>query len=384
MGEMPGWTQPQQPQQPQQPEQPQPSSPPSWSPPSWSPPSWSPPSPGPPPSPPPSTVPGQWGSYPQPTEPPPSWGGWGGWGATGPRPDYKPGIVPLRPLSVGEILDGAFATIRRHPRVVFGFAFVLSALTQLSRVGLRWAMSGVEGPTVLSFPQTPDGRHTVITAGGLTSLILSVLISEIFAALLAGIITVVVGKAILGQRADGRDTIRTVATMWWPLLCVGVVAGVLPDLPLIALAVGPLGFFVAAALCPYLWAKCALIMPAFVLERLGVGTAVTRSWRLVRGAFWRVWGMRALAWLIVSVAGGVLGTPFGLSAYSSLRSGNLPSTGALALASLGNGIVWTLTQPLLAAVLTLIYVDRRMRSEGLDLQLARVASASPMTVSGSL
>jgi hypothetical protein len=40
-----------------------------------------------------------------------------------------------------------------------------------------------------------------------------------------------------------------------------------------------------------------------------------------------------------------------------------------------SAIVWTLTQPLIAASLTLIYMDRRMRAEGLDIQLTRAAQA---------
>jgi hypothetical protein len=44
-----------------------------------------------------------------------------------------------------------------------------------------------------------------------------------------------------------------------------------------------------------------------------------------------------------------------------------------------------LTQPLIAASLTLIYIDRRMRAEGLDVQLtqaARATSAAPAPAPG--
>src|SRR4051794_14144311 len=77
--------------------------------------------------------PGQWG---QPA--PPSWGtppppsGPPGWAPAGyGRPPT--GIVPLRPLSVGEILDGAFQAVRANPRTMVGTsAAVIAAVTVLS------------------------------------------------------------------------------------------------------------------------------------------------------------------------------------------------------------------------------------------------------------
>jgi MFS family permease len=305
---------------------------------------------------------------------PPPWGPWGG-GAAAPPPDYKPGIVPLRPLSVGEILDGGFATIRRNPRIVFGFAFALAALVQLARLGLGWGLSDVGGTISSSLPRSADGSRLVVTTGGLTATVASFVIGQIFAALLAGVVTSVVGKAILGERPDGRETVRAVATRWWPLLWVSIVAGGLPYAPVLFVVLGPLGIIPAAVLCVYLWGKLALAVPALVLERLGVGRSIGRSWQLVRGAFWRVWGLRALAWLIVGIAGTALAVPFGFTAISAVSAGHLPSTSALVLATIGNGVVWMLTQPFLAAATTLIYVDRRMRAEGLDIQLTQAARA---------
>ena len=34
----------------------------------------------------------------------------------------QPGIIPLRPLGMGEIYDGAFRAVRANPRVMFGLA----------------------------------------------------------------------------------------------------------------------------------------------------------------------------------------------------------------------------------------------------------------------
>src|SRR5690625_3212331 len=70
----------------------------------------------------------------------PGWGaqpGWnqpagGSWGA----PTVKPGVIPLRPLGVGELLDGAITTIRKNPAATLGISAVVAVVTQvLSEIG---------------------------------------------------------------------------------------------------------------------------------------------------------------------------------------------------------------------------------------------------------
>ena len=42
--------------------------------------------------------------------------------------------VPLRPLDIGDLLDGTFTTIRRNPRSTVGLAALLVTLQQLLTV----------------------------------------------------------------------------------------------------------------------------------------------------------------------------------------------------------------------------------------------------------
>jgi len=317
----------------------------------------------------------------------------------------KPGIVALRPLSVGEILDGGFATIRRHPRIAFGFAATFAALLELARLVTGLAMRNLTG-SLSSFYSTsrrsPDELPQYhLNGAGLASTIVEYVLGGVFGALLAGIVTVVVGKAILGQHLTGRDVVEAVRPRAWRLLLVGLIAGLGPYAPALLVAilavlasvVGDvaiilvlvIGIPVAVAAGILLWGKLALAVPAFMLERLDAGASVTRSWRLVKGAFWRVWSLRALVSLIVGVAGSVISLVFvfgsGLfGGFSFFTDGGQRPLGGLIVMAIGSAVVWMLTQPLLAAALTLIYVDRRMRAEGLDIQLvqaARAAAAAP-------
>lgn len=65
---------------------------------------------------------------------PPPYPGWGvppqgpGWGRQ--PAAAKPGVIPLRPLGVGEILDGAVSTMRAHWRTVLGITLTVSVIAQ--------------------------------------------------------------------------------------------------------------------------------------------------------------------------------------------------------------------------------------------------------------
>jgi hypothetical protein len=320
----------------------------------------------------------------------PAWGSY--------QQEYKPGIVPLRPLSVGEVLDGSFSTIRKHPRIVFGSAAVLAVIAELIRLLVGLALNNVPaslGST--SFSTTTDNSNGDTTTNfnslgsSATGAVVSLVVNALCVAVLAGVVTGVVGKAVIGQQPDGREILGAVRKRWFGLLVVSVLAEILPFMPITLLVLGILlgtistgagiaggviGGLAALALCPLLWGRLALAVPIFILERKGPGASIARSWRLVRGAFWRTWGLRALVSIIVSVAGATVSAPLFIIVFRSAESGKTPSTIDLIIVVIFGAVVWMVTQPLTAAALTVIYVDRRMRAEGLDLQLVQAARAA--------
>ena len=120
-----------------------------------------------------------------------------------------------------------------------------------------------------------------------------------------------------------------------------------------------------------------LIGPALVLERCGVGTAFTRSRVLVTGAWWRTFGILVLAAVISWVISWIISLPFGLLGAASNGFSAEPtaalSAGSMVLSTIGAIIASTITLPFSSAVNVLIYVDRRMRAEGMDIELQRAA-----------
>jgi len=102
----------------------------------------------------------------------------------------------------------------------------------------------------------------------------------------------------------------------------------------------------------------------------------------VKGSWWRVLGILLLATVLTFVISSIIATPFavvaggGASLFSTTASTTGPGLAALFLATVGQIVGYTITYPFSAGVSVLLYVDQRMRREGLDLDLARAAGVS--------
>jgi hypothetical protein len=275
----------------------------------------------------------------------------------------QPGGIPLRPLDAGDILDGTFGTIRRNPRATIGLSALLVAVQQLLVLGTDLATGGIP---------TAGGFATDLIGG--VGTILSFVLAAVLGAILTGMIVVVVSEDVLGRRTSIGDVWARVRPRIWALLGASVIAGVLPFIGLL--------FLVAPGV--YLWGVWALTTPALILERLGPIQAVRRSWRLVRPDFWRVWGIRALSVLLGWLVQNLFVIPFVFlgvlvaSALGSEDSDALPLV-AIVFVILGTILGGMIAEPFLAGVVALLYVDRRMRAEGLDIVLQQQVRAARRT-----
>jgi hypothetical protein len=266
-----------------------------------------------------------------------------------------PGSIPLRPLSVGEILDGTFATIRRNPRTTLGLSAIFVTVQELLTV-VAEALTG-QLPT----PVIDVAQNSTAELGATVTGIIGWLLAAVVGAVLTGMIVVVVSEDVLGRRTSISDVVRTVRPRLGALVLAAVLAGALPYLGLVLLVVPGV----------FLWGALALTTPALIIEGLGPVRALRRSWRLAVPAFWSVWGIRALSVLIGLLMQAILVLPFVVVA-SRLASLLDPATPAvpplvLALTVLGNIVAGTVVSPFLAGVQALLYVDCRMRAEGLDI-----------------
>jgi hypothetical protein len=122
----------------------------------------------------------------------------------------------------------------------------------------------------------------------------------------------------------------------------------------------------------------SLAAPAFILEKTTVGEALSRSKQLVDGNWWRTFGIGFLGYLVGGIIGGLLQLPFSIAAgYSSSfltsTDDTSISTGSEIWLAVGRIVGGTVSTPIIAGTIALIYVDRRIRREGLDLSLAQAA-----------
>jgi hypothetical protein len=286
---------------------------------------------------------------------PPAWAQqqWGQQNAPWGAPASKPGVIPLRPLAVGEVLDGAFTVMRHYPKVTLGLAAIVVTISNLIQVA--WVASAFLGDSV-------DIDVTVFATGTAVGVIATAISNQI----LAGLLTSVMGEAVLGREATMGGTWRKVRPRFWALLGAGLIGGVVPFLALVLLAIPGI----------FLWGAFALVTPALILERAGVTEAVRRSWRLAVPDWWRVWGIRALGFIVSFVLAFIIAYP-GQMVAGLVADGGGENAGAIALLVLflSQVIARTVTAPFDAGVVSLLYIDRRMRAEGLDVTLAQAAAA---------
>ncbi|WP_402375829.1 glycerophosphoryl diester phosphodiesterase membrane domain-containing protein [Isoptericola rhizosphaerae] len=332
-------------------------------------------------------------------------------GPVGPDPygpsASKPGIVSLRPLSLGEIFDGAFSAVRHNPAVMLGLvAVVVATATLLAALLAQFAVPPLTD--LLAEPFGTDAELTGFTAADAgwfaqivavsSALSLTLLIAQ---PVTEGFITVSVSQSVIGRKMSvgevwqkvrprlavliGWMLLRTIGlgvatfvVFFGAILLVSAVA-VATDSAVLSVLVALLCLAAIVALAAWLWVRLMLVAPALVLEGTGLGRTIARAWRLTRSAYWRVFGTVLLASIIAGVAGQVVSYPLGM--LGLLVDGGDFGWGMIVSSVVASVIASMLYLVFVSGVVALVYTDVRMRREGLDVQLAaaaeRVANQPP-------
>ncbi|GHF54327.1 glycerophosphoryl diester phosphodiesterase membrane domain-containing protein [Streptomyces morookaense] len=322
------------------------------------------------------------------------WGGngWGGGGWVPPVPQApKPGVIPLRPLSLGELLEGAFATMRRYWRTLAGVSLAVAAGTQLVETAVTRPWLGKlqdlqslqeqgETVSVQKLLNALAGTFGGLAVTGLIGLAGSIVATAMF--------TAVVSRAILGRPMTAREAWQEARPrlagmagllVLVPLLITGVfLACLLPGL-IIAVAGTEsagvpfmfLGILVGAVLAIILWTRYSLAAPALMLERQGVIDSMRRSAKLVRGSSGRIFGVMFVSGFVVFVFSSVVQIPG--EVIRTILTQDTTSWSAMIITGIGAVIASMIALPFMAAVTALLYTDQRIRRESLDLELARAA-----------
>ncbi|MER8069502.1 hypothetical protein ABTZ59_14555 [Streptomyces sp. NPDC094034] len=345
--------------------------------------------------------------------------GWGGW--TPPPPPPKPGVIPLGPLGLGEILNGTFATMGRYWKQLFGVAAaVYGAATTAVAIALAVAYAAV-GDRLREVIDTPPGvdpswtdvRPLLIAFGCVWLFGMVMLVAS--NAFVQATCPSVVRSAVLGHPTTFGAVWRRALARFPAVLGAALLSGLIAVLPAALLLLGfvitlitsiamdgspahlfwliPLGFLGALALTPpaiWLWVRFSLAPAVAVIESRGPLAALRRSADLVRGDWWRICGISLLAFAMASFAGLVLQQLVNaLTAVGGLLTpstlGDDPTAGQILVAVSGYLVLFMVAQLITQLitttfpqlVLNLLYVDRRMRTENLAPTLAEAATTPP-------
>lgn len=236
--------------------------------------------------------------------------------------------MQLRPLGFGEILDGAFALYRRNFT-----AFLLMSALPLAPV-LACQLLFAAGPV----DDTRAWRLLGFAGGFLTVLATGALIRA-------------TADAYRGQKVDTRSALATARARYWTQLRAVVVAR------LVTMA----GLFLFVVPGVIAAVNYFAVEQVTVLEDTTPSAARHRSSHLSQGAGGRILGMMVvltvIAWLpIISQ----------VVFAEWLGRGDAES----AAAAIAEQLLLILALPLTTAAYTLLYFDRRIRADAMDLQVA--------------
>jgi hypothetical protein len=313
-------------------------------------------------------------------------------------PASRPGIIPLHPLTFGTILGRSFAALRQNPRVLLGFALVVQTLAYLVVLGgvllVMWASF-----SRLDTLQEGTDEYDTVMAGSIALTAVAGIVLSLAAGALSvivqGIVVVEVTHAAVAEKLTLGALWRQVKPIAWRLIgysllvvlaVAALVAAVVLAVVGVAIVAPPaaiaLTIVVIVAAIPLTWwlmIKLLLVPAAIIVEHATIPQALSRSWTLTRGRFWPALGIILVISIIFATVAQVVSIPMsflslGLTTIIAPTGDPEPTAivGFLA-ATLLTQVLTLLLQSVAVVVQStataLIYIDCRMRREGLDLDL---------------
>ncbi len=303
---------------------------------------------------------------------------------------HKPGAIPLRPLGLGDMYDGALKIIRFNPKATVGSAVLVASVAMAVPIVITAVVTFAFGLTLdleaTSF-STSEVVGLVVSVG---SLVLGLVLQSLGLVLVTGMVAHVTAAAAIGQRLSMGEAWARTRGKRWRLIGLTTLLGLLSLLGFAAYAalwipviqLGDLGTAVIFGLVTLplflvalwlFWVRVYYLpVPALMLEPVGVFGAIGRGYRLTRKAFWRTFGIGMLTLLVTSIAGQVLATPIAVVGQVAAVAGATSEYGALILIvsqALSSVVTAAFVGPFTSAVTSLQYLDQRIRKEAYDVEL---------------
>jgi hypothetical protein len=254
-------------------------------------------------------------------------------------------------MGVGEILDAAIKLYRSQWKSLM--AIVAIALVPITFLQVFLTRS-VGSP--FSTEAVPSEVQGTLIASGVLALI-QLLVVQPF-------LTAAVAKAsadvYLGHTVLVGPTFRFAVSRIHSILWISILTGLAALLGFLLLIVP--GIIV---LVRYYFGSTVL-----VVEGKKGSKALGRSWRLVKGSFWKVLGTLLLAGILANVVESILSIPAAV-AFGAIGPAGWP------LYAIGLSVAAILTTPFTTLIAVLLYFDLRIRKEAFDLEVMAQEMSSP-------
>lgn len=284
----------------------------------------------------------------------------------------------LRPLALGEILDGAFTLYRRNFPT-----FLITALIPTLGVAAGFVMLGSGYVQAMTSPDPP-----AVFAQMMSGLWKMMLLGVAATLVMWPALTRQAAQAYTGQPTSVADGFSAGARAMLPLLGAAIVAaigmllagfGVGIVLTIVVMIFGAMGtvmgvvgaMLLALGYVAFFFAAFAVlfaVVPAVVVEGAGPIEALERSFTLARSGLRKVAGVMTVA-MMISYLPMMAVMAFTGGIAQMMDSSNVPSAGQFITQQLLSTGVGVLTTPFLASVIVLLYFDRRVRTEALDVHM---------------
>src|SRR5579862_3275315 len=264
--------------------------------------------------------------------------------------------LDLRPLSLGELLDRTFFLYRRNFLLFTGIAAIPYSLL------LAVSLGSVLFDSKIAFPQFPPTAAPIPPAAAFSGMFTGIMIVSIVGTVAflysAAASVFAVSEIYLGRSASIIGSLKSASRKFFPLL--GVV--ILTFLIMIG------GFILLIIPAFYFMCRLAVAMAAAVLEEIGPGTAIRRSFELTKGFAGRAFMIYLLYFALAFAVGGALQFPFGILIVVYAKQPAM-LTVWMGLMQVSSFFVRVLVAPIGTISMSLYYYDLRVRKEAFDLQL---------------
>src|SRR4051794_13536147 len=138
---------------------------------------------------------------------------------------HKPGAIPLRPLVLSDVFDGAFRIIRYNPRATIGAAVLVSAVAMLVPIGAGLVSGSTGGLQPDPSTDTLSDSQVLSLLIGLGGLLAGAQLQSIGLLFVSGMIAHVSSAAAVGRKLTMAQAWAATRGKRWRLLGMALLLG---------------------------------------------------------------------------------------------------------------------------------------------------------------